>query len=114
MEPHQIPNLANHETGYRHGTSGELVAVAVRRRPDGAENLVAFEVQARVVDDQGATVDVDGVPAVTPWFASSVSLDGIVEGRTTLDAMVEAVRQEQAQRALRYQAAIAAYRELPA
>lgn len=112
MEQHAIPNLARNETGYRDDV-GNLVAVRVSRRSDGSENVAAMEVQGRVVDADGATVTVGEAPAIPAPHGWSVSLDAIVEGRTTMAEQIEAARQEEAQRTLRHRAAMEAYLEIP-
>lgn len=112
MEPIEIPGLARNEQGYQ-DEHGNRVAVRVARRGDVGERFAAFEVQARVVDGDGQTVREGGVPAQTPTHTVSVNFDAIVAGHATIEDEVGRACREQARRALRHRAAIAAYLKLP-
>lgn len=64
-EKHTIPNLADHEQGYKLD-NGTLVAVKKHISRNPVHSAVTCSVDVRAVDKQGASlVDADGQPVVT-------------------------------------------------
>lgn len=112
MIPIEVPGLQPDERAIQLET-GDIVVVAVQRRPLDNPDCVALEIPIRFVQPDGSEVMLDGVPVRTPPVVRTIYLSGLVTGQRTIENEIADMTSEACTRAGRHIASLRIWANLP-
>lgn len=111
FEPVEMPGLSEAERAFRVAT-GELIVVSFTRR-NAPEGWLAFNVDARQINEDGTTAVFDGVPVAVPTKTVSVPAAALASGVVSIDHVRATATAEAVQQAVNYIAALKAWAKVP-
>ena len=112
-EPAEVAGLGEAERAFRLST-GELVVTSFSRREATSDGWIAFNVNARVINEDGTTAEIDGVPLIVPTTTVSIHGTALAAGSVTVESLRAQHTAEVIQRVCNYAAAIRAWSRVPA
>ncbi len=112
FEAIDLPGLTEAERAFRVAT-GELIVVSFTRR-NAPEGWLAFNVDARQVNEDGTTAVFDGVPVAVPTKTVSVPAAALASGVVSIDHVRATATSEAVQQVVNYIAALKAWAKVPA